>query len=625
MQANAKLTVKLSNNKSATIALEDVLDGKTKQLWKGRAVVRLVTSAEPIADFKTEDDYPAAAYGPDGTMVVVYNSYTVRRDSRRIEQPNLPKQPESFRDLYVPELADQVWFRSQKAGKWSQPIAVTGSREDIVRAAVAVNGDNEVWVVYSAGRQGNYDLYARRVSNAQNIKMGKEERLTTGAGPDLTPVMCTDASGNVFLAWQSWDEKGQASIGVMSLRQGKWSEPQFFQGPNGNGNCWSPAIAASPNGEVALAFDHYDAGDYDIQLVVMRGDKGTGHVVANSPKLESRPALAYDQTGKLWITHEVGPEKWGKDYGAQDSTDGNPLYNQRNVRVLFLDNGQLYESTAELPSSNFGPPQLPFERFTSNRYEKATRYAYPKIGIDGNGKVWLSYRQSFGTRYSTHPGAYWVTFVRRLEGSRWSEPVQVHHSSGLLDHRPVLLPHVGGGLVVVHNTDGRLGVPEVIDNQVYASLVNLPPLPKGEGDAFAKLQIKPRQISKEVKHERDIAARFKAHRIKNGTKSYRLLRGEYHRHTEISWDGAPDGSLEDMFRYAIDAAGMEWIGNGDHDNGAGREYPWWLTQETNFSLTRRRCLHADVHLRTQRALPAWSSQCHVRQTRDPHIASTRRW
>ena len=62
-------------------------------------------------------------------------------------------------------------------------------------------------------------------------------------------------------------------------------------------------------------------------------------------------------------------------------------------------------------------------------------------------------------------------------------------------------------------------------------------------------------------------------------KSYRLLRGEFHRHTEMSWDGGPDGSLEDMFRYAIDAANMDWIGNGDHDNGAGREYSWWLVQK----------------------------------------------
>ncbi len=65
-----------------------------------------------------------------------------------------------------------------------------------------------------------------------------------------------------------------------------------------------------------------------------------------------------------------------------------------------------------------------------------------------------------------------------------------------------------------------------------------------------------------------------------GGKTYRLLRGDFHRHTEISMDGGSDGALEDMWRYAIDAAGFDWMGNGDHDNGGGKEYTWWLVQKT---------------------------------------------
>src|SRR5262245_5276887 len=34
-----------------------------------------------------------------------------------------------------------------------------------------------------------------------------------------------------------------------------------------------------------------------------------------------------------------------------------------------------------------------------------------------------------------------------------------------------------------------------------------------------------------------------------------------------------------MFLYASRAAAMDWIANADHDNGAGREYSWWLTQK----------------------------------------------
>src|SRR5262249_7174882 len=74
-------------------------------------------------------------------------------------------------------------------------------------------------------------------------------------------------------------------------------------------------------------------------------------------------------------------------------------------------------------------------------------------------------------------------------------------------------------------------------------------------------------------------ARMRKFQFTAGGKTYQYRRGEYHRHTELSWDGGADGSLEDMFRYAIDAVKFDWIGNGDHDNGAGREYSWWLTQK----------------------------------------------
>jgi hypothetical protein len=84
---------------------------------------------------------------------------------------------------------------------------------------------------------------------------------------------------------------------------------------------------------------------------------------------------------------------------------------------------------------------------------------------------------------------------------------------------------------------------------------------------------------KQAEEERAAVKRIRDYRVEAGGKKLQLLRGEFHRHTEISWDGGPDGSLEDMFRYGIDAAAFDWIGNGDHDNGAGREYSWWLTQK----------------------------------------------
>src|SRR5262249_45990967 len=90
---------------------------------------------------------------------------------------------------------------------------------------------------------------------------------------------------------------------------------------------------------------------------------------------------------------------------------------------------------------------------------------------------------------------------------------------------------------------------------------------------------KDEKLLKQAQDEQAAVRRIRDYRVEAGGKKYQLLRGEFHRHTEISWDGGPDGSLEDMFRYAIDAAAMDWIGNGDPDSGAGREYSWWLIQK----------------------------------------------
>ena len=107
----------------------------TVPLWDGAAAVRLVTTAVPLTDDKTEDDFPAAAYGPDGTLWVAYIAYTDRDDSRRIEAPNLKEQPENFKALYTPEFADQLFVKYYREGKWSEPIAVTEANEDLMRCA----------------------------------------------------------------------------------------------------------------------------------------------------------------------------------------------------------------------------------------------------------------------------------------------------------------------------------------------------------------------------------------------------------------------------------------------------------------------------------------------------------
>src|SRR4029077_518981 len=166
------LTIELSGAEKigSKLSLKDVLAGKPESIFNGRGVVRLISTAMPVVTAQTEDDFPAACYGPDGTLWVAYISYTVKDENRRIEHSLLMQQPENFKEYYTPEFGDQLFVKSYRDGKWSQPIAVTGPNEDLVRCAIAADREGMVMVAYSAHRNGRYDLFARPVSP----KLGKE-------------------------------------------------------------------------------------------------------------------------------------------------------------------------------------------------------------------------------------------------------------------------------------------------------------------------------------------------------------------------------------------------------------------------------------------------------------------
>ncbi len=589
----ATLTIEPPEGKDltkTTVTLKSVLAGEPQKIWDGQAVVRLITTTTPVNDGKTEDDFPAACYAPDGTLWVAYVGYHVRDESRRIEQKPFREQPKDFKDLYTPEFADQLFVKSLKDGKWSAPVAVTDAKQDLVRCAIAAAADGTVLVIYSANRNGRYDLYARAV----HPQLGKEQSLTGNGRDDssgyLAPVACTNQSGEIMLAAQVWYKAGYGGVFHMNkleLQENGWTSGMSGSSGGGGGAMWNVALATGPDDVWRMACDGYRMGDYDVLLPyegTRTSSKGGGSMnpVASTSKFEARPSICYDAQGRLWIAYEEGPELWGKDYGALDDKDGEPLYTARSVRVVCLQDGKLFKPVAELPTSAAKKPHPvgPADEKPAPNFERTARYSNPQVGIDGKGRLWLTYRVKFGSRYSTHPGSYWLTYARRLDGDKWTEPVEVNQSDGYLDdHRPVLLPHAAGGLLIVHSGDGRYTTPETLQSRVWTSYLDLPGdpvepklVPHDPGKKDDKFVKRDDEADAAVKRIRD-------YRIEADGKKLRLLRGEFHRHTEISWDGGPDGSLEDMFRYAIDSARMDWIGNTDHDSGGGREYSWWLIQK----------------------------------------------
>jgi hypothetical protein len=83
------------------------------------------------------------------------------------------------------------------------------------------------------------------------------------------------------------------------------------------------------------------------------------------------------------------------------------------------------------------------------------------------------------------------------------------------------------------------------------------------------------------KREAEDLARVRAYAIASGGKTYHIYRGDTHRHTEFSMDGNNDGTLQQTYRYAIDAAELDYLGVSEHngDGGPDVEYIRWLQQQ----------------------------------------------
>jgi hypothetical protein len=594
--------------------LSDVAYGKFIEKLDGAVDVERVAASRPLSEGRMDDDFPALAVGPDGNACAAWITFTPGLDrderARRME-----KEPANFAYLAKEPGADRLWLRIQKNGAWSEPVPITEGHGDLYKCAITLDGQGRAWLFWSENKNwrgnelANFEIWARSYDNG---KLSEPLKISDNPGNDVSPVAATDSNGHVWLAWQG--ARGNV-FRILERHQdsnGKWTSEQTVSPQKDN--CWTPAITATAKSErVAIAWDTYNKGDYDIWVREFSGDKpGEAQPAANSEKYEARPALAYDLEGRLWITYELSGPTWGKDWGALVRNKGIGLYRDRQIGLRVLDMGKWVEPmksvVTALPGARRrrGPANLPVNRpepevTTRRAGEEAgagpanTYNNLGRIVCDRDGRIWLFARCREGA-FHTPLGSVWIDYAAYYDGKDWTGPIILPHSDNLLYNLPAVAAHPQGGLLVAHSTDHRQdrhlkagqrgndslsAVRDPFDNDVFISRLEMAREPVKLSLAPAKEVplADPGPTGATVKERAEIR-RCRDWTIDYQGKTLHLIRGEFHRHTEISGDGGNDGPLEDMWRYSIDVAAMDWLANSDHDNGAGREYTWWLTQKT---------------------------------------------
>ncbi len=490
------------------------------------------------AAVKNEADYPTIAIGPNNRVAVAWQEFTGERD--------------------------RIVSREWDGANWSAlDILESEETRDVFRPSAAYDGQGQLHIVWSGQVEHNFDLYECRKSPTG---WSSVERLTNTPGSDLHPKVISDKQGNLWLAWQSF-RAGQSDIYLKQFKDGRWGEERKIS--ESSANDWEPSLAAADNGTVWIGWDTYDRGNYDVVVrSLTSGTLSPIRSITSSPRFEAHASLACDKDGRLWVAFDEAEANWGKDYGYLVKTAGNPLYESRKFRVVRLTGDRLEEPAAPLNAAF--PLYLP--RFLQN----------PQITVTPDGAVVVAALQLTHSNSVVEVwgvNGIWENVIFTLDGAGWHRNQSLPQSAGANDQR----------IAVAAAPDGRLWSAWAADNRDYLAarprtqVVNaaLVPYSKSSGEIAMKPFVESPELSRpqDPTEVTDLKT-IRAYRINTGNGSLRIVRGDLHRHTSLSTDGVGDGSLWDFYRYALDAASLDFSTVTDHQGGA-TSYNWWKTQKSS--------------------------------------------
>lgn len=531
--------------------------GTAQRCDAGRVEIRRIPPATDLSGTELrQHDFPSIAADGEGRLWTTWMSYHDRQ-----EELNL---------------------RCYQQGRWTRLIPVARASADLWRPQVISDEQNKPWLIWSQQVKGNWDLYAMPWEDNQ---WGKLERLTTQVLPDIEPHAARGADGAIYVVWQAL--VGRSSrIHLKYFRSGTWSETiPITSSPF---NDWEPAVAAGRDGKVWIAWDRYTTS-YDVycRSYSPQGGLSPEMKVAGSARFEAYAGIAVDSQDRPWVAWETGEENWGKDLGAAlgARAPGSPLGGRRRIEVACLEGGN-WKTPAEF---------APQDSLSAG----STSVGKPVLLFDPNGNLWMAFKRRYSSQ-GFRGNIYFEHYLTRLNGDRWTDPVPLPYSWGRQSAR-IGLTAAGGRLWVFWPTESRRYAfsPRPFSSRVIAG--SLPVPGAGAQPVLRPYQPAPSEAPPGHASENEDVAFVRKYRVKLGSETLRIVRGDLHRHTEFSQDeaGLDDGSLPEFYRYMIDAAGMDFGASTDHQAG-GVDYWNFLTQEM-----------ADMYLFPERFVPLYGYERNV--------------
>ena len=461
---------------------------------------------------------------------------------------------------------DEIMVRHFDGTRWLPRTKPLESPGDVFMVKLGRDRSNHIWAIWSQQVDGNFDLYGSRYDGEE---WGKLERLSTDPQPDIYHDVTTDSNGNLWVVWQGF-RKGKSDIFARRFDGDQWSEEEKVS--DSLANDWQPAIAADSAGRVYVAWDTYDQGNYDVRMRSWAGGQWSAPTaIASTSRFEAHVSLACDKENRLWAAWNESGFNWGKDTGFLVKQQGTRLYQWRTMSVAVWDGDKWFLPPVDV--NNALPPDL-------QNYND-----FPILHRTADGRMWLFFRhrtlriRNVPSDTPAHRAA-WEIYGTPFDGKTWGEPVQMPHSASRMDTRGGFASDAAGNIWAAWATDNR-DFEEFLfrRSDVYAGKI-----PAGRLVPTAVLE--PRQFEKlestrmDPDEPRNLSA-IRRYELRSDGKVYHIFRGDTHRHSEFSMDGNNDGSLNQSYRYAMDAAQLDFLAHTDHNDSGGPDVPYisWLQQQ----------------------------------------------
>lgn len=507
----------------------------------GRASVAWSPTVEKLTTDEYEDDEAAITRLPDGSLVTAWVAYRDR--------------------------GDHVMIRTGQAGRWSVPEEVTPEPADLFRCSLAVDAQGGLWVFWSRRDGTSWQIWGRRKHNGSwqaPVKL-------SGDGTNTFHRASASKDGHVFVVWQSFrGDPGQAQSDVYlrSFAGGAWSDEMRVS--ESMANDWEPQVAGGANGSAFVVWDSYHRGNYDIFFRSFESGKlGSLQQVTSSTRFQAHASVAVDAEGRPWLAWDESGANWGKDQGFLINPPMSaPLHQERSIRVAMWD-GKAWRE-----------PKRKIEPFYV--YRLHPNFENPQIIFDGRGALNMVFRhwtrqraRAIGSKLG------WENYLTRYDGDSWTQPIPLAHSRGSIEKRPALTIDNAGSVWAAWMTDNRPFEDMIPRNaEIYAANLGRSRLPpRFDSGALGDFEDPFAEEAPIHPTEKEDLAKIRAYTIESGDAKYKIYRGDMHRHTDVSQDFKYDGSLIEVYRYALDAAGLDYIVPTDHQLGFDHEFTWWQDEK----------------------------------------------